>query len=269
MDVLEGNQSIYMSKAIRLNKEKKIGKVLFIVEGSDDEIYILNRIFTSIFDYQYESKNRLGKYKPRNIQDNPSSSIFVINTEESNIKFIYDANGYLNNLFTELINEYNFPADKATIFYLFDRDIKSNTERNIFEDLIEKLSNSRESNEEFEKPGLLLLSYPAIESFIVSNFFENSFQLAYELGSEVKRHLHTKHWTSQRISSESLENAVREMLQAMKEIGISEFDLDNFKQCNKRIYDYQENYYSITKTFRLLCLLCIALIDLGLVEIDE
>jgi hypothetical protein len=135
-----------MSKLIKLNKEKKIGKVLFIVEGSDDEIYILNKIFTRVFNYQYESKNRLGKYKPQNIQANPSSSVFVINTKESNIKFIYDvydANSYLNNLFTELINEYDFPADKATIFYLFDRDIKSNTKGSVFEDLIEKLSNSR------------------------------------------------------------------------------------------------------------------------------
>lgn len=259
-----------MSRIIKINKEKRIGKVLFIVEG-EDEIYILNKIFTSIFDYQYESKNRLDKYRPHNIKDNPSSSIFVINTKNSNIKSIcdvYDANGYLSELFINLINEYDFPVDKCAIFYIFDRDVKSNTDNSVFEKLIEKLVNSRESNNEFEKPGLLLLSYPAIESFTLTNFSENSFDLEYELGSEVKKYLSTKNWTNQRINESGLENSVKEMLLAMDKIGINSFDLDNFKQCNKDIYDYEEDFYSENKTFKLISLVCIALIDLGLIEIN-
>ena len=258
-----------MSNLIKFNKDKKIGRVLFIVEGTDDEIYILNRIFVKIFNYQYESKNRMGKYKPCNLEENPTSSVFVINTEESNIKFIYDANGYLDSLFTELIDKYNFPVDKAAIFYIFDRDIRSNTDNSIFEDLIAKLANSRESNEEFEKSGLLLLSYPSIESFTVSNYSKNSFKISYELGSEVKKYLDTNHWTNQRISDKSLQNAVEELLKGLNEMGISELDLDDFKESNQKIYSYQQEHYNKDKAFRLLSLLCLALIDLGLIEIDE
>ena len=60
---------------IELNKNKRIGKVLFIVEGEKTEFNILHKIFTKIFDYQYESHKRSGKYKIYNKKDDPFSSI--------------------------------------------------------------------------------------------------------------------------------------------------------------------------------------------------
>lgn len=43
---------------IKLNKNKRIGKVLFIVEGEKTEFLILRKIFTTIFDYQLEMEKR-------------------------------------------------------------------------------------------------------------------------------------------------------------------------------------------------------------------
>lgn len=77
---------------IELVTNKRIGKVLFIVEGIKTEINILRNIFTQIFDYQYEKRDRLDRYVPYNKQENSTSSVFVVNTEESNIKDIKDAN---------------------------------------------------------------------------------------------------------------------------------------------------------------------------------
>lgn len=171
---------------------KKIGKVLFIVEGIKTEINILHKIFTNIFDYQYEKLDRLERYKPYNRKENPTSSIFVINTEESNIKDVEDANGYLDNVFIKLINKYNFPVDKATIFYIFDRDNKSNTDKAIIEELLSKLNNSRESNEDYDRQGLLLLSYPSIESFTASNYIKDCFNVEIETGNELKQYLNDK-----------------------------------------------------------------------------
>ena len=37
--------------SIALNKDKSIGKVLYIVEGGRTEPYILWKLFTQIFDY--------------------------------------------------------------------------------------------------------------------------------------------------------------------------------------------------------------------------
>lgn len=247
---------------------KKIGKVLFIVEGIKTEINILHKIFTNIFDYQYEKLDRLERYKPYNRKENPTSSIFVINTEESNIKDVKDANGYLDNIFIKLINEYNFPVDKATIFYIFDRDNKSNTDKTIIEELLSKLSNSRESNEEYYRQGLLLLSYPSVESFTASNYIKDCFNVEVETGNELKQYLHDENINYQKINKETFKFAVEEMIEALSLIGINEYDLDSFKHANLNIFNYQEENYEKNKKYKLLSLICLALIDLGLVTIE-
>ena len=50
-----------MSRVRLITKDKKIGKVLFIVEGIRTEINLLRYIFTNIFDYRYEKCDRLGR----------------------------------------------------------------------------------------------------------------------------------------------------------------------------------------------------------------
>lgn len=170
---MEGYQIIIMRK-FRINKDKNIGQVVFIVEGAKTEFYILYKIFTEIFDYQYETVKRGKTYKQFNKKDNPLSRVIVINTEESNIKFINKDNEYLNKLFEELIDSYNLNIDNASIYYIFDRDADSNTDSEFIENLLYKLKNSKE-NDDYYMQGILLLSYPAIESFTLSNFDNNSY----------------------------------------------------------------------------------------------
>ena len=121
---------------IRLNKEKSIGKVLFIVEGGKTEAYILHRIFCKILDYQMETILRDKGYHKYNSKENPTSQVFVINAEESNIKNIEKNNKYLDKLFKELIENYDFNIDNAAIYYLFDRDNKSNMDVEFIENLL-------------------------------------------------------------------------------------------------------------------------------------
>jgi len=45
----------FQDMRIELHKDKNIGKVLFIVEGSRTEPYIMTKLFTSILDYQLEN----------------------------------------------------------------------------------------------------------------------------------------------------------------------------------------------------------------------
>lgn len=157
------------SMNIELNKGKSIGKVLYIVEGEKTEPYILHKLFTKVFDYQFETITRNKGYRKYNSKENATSQVFVINAEESNIKYIEKDNEFLNNLFKELIENYDFDIDNAAIFYLFDRDNQSNTNADMIKDLIKSLANSRE-NKDFLRQRLLLLSYPSIESFTLSNF---------------------------------------------------------------------------------------------------
>jgi hypothetical protein len=253
---------------ININKDKNIGRVLFIVEGLKTEFDIINKIFTKIFDYKYEKFDRLGRYCKHNSKSQLHSSVFVINTENSSIKSIGDANHYLDNLFVTLIEKYRFPVHKAAIFYLFDRDVKSNQDAQFIADLLTKLTNSRISYG-FNMPGLLLLSYPSIESFILSNFTKNCFDMEFELGKTLKRYLCSRQIHEHQIKESTLLAATQEMLSALHKLGIDNYDIDNFGETNLEIFNKQEAHYLVNQKYRLLSLICIALIDLGLIEIQE
>ncbi len=257
---------------ITLNKNKRIGKVIFVVEGEKTECDLLSKIFTDIFDYQLEVENRKNEYKIYNKKNNPLSSIFVVNSKKPQINSLKDTylgkkDTYLENLFVKLQNEYKFPVDSARIYYIFDRDCKSN-DIDTIKDLSKKLSNSMDNGTDMA--GLLLLSYPSIEAFIVSNFTNNSFDIEFELGRHLKGYLYQNKdkYNYQEIEEKTLINAVSELINSLNKIGISDYDLDNFYETNEIIINYEEDYYTKNKKYKLLSLLCISLIDLGLIEIN-
>ena len=126
---------------VKINKDKSIGKVLYIVEGGSTEFFILSKIFNKILDYQFERITRTLPYKKFNSKVNPTSKVFVINTETSNIKTISKDNEFLDNLFTELIESYDFDVNDAAIYYLFDRDPKSNTDIEFISYMLKILKN--------------------------------------------------------------------------------------------------------------------------------
>lgn len=254
--------------SIRLNKEKSIGKVLFIVEGGKTEPFLLHRIFCKILDYQMETILRDKGYHKYNSKTNLTSQVFVINAEESNIKYIAKDNEFLNNLFVELIENYDFDVDNAAIYYLFDRDNQSNTDDEFIRNLLSVLINARD-NDGYDRQGMLLLSYPSIEAFTLSNFAENSFQRRYKIGDDLKNDLHNNKYNQSRISEESLLHAMKELLHFLAEIGVTEWDIDEFGECNRAIFEFEEMEYSKERLYRALSLLCISLIDLGLLEIDK
>lgn len=252
--------------SIILNKNKSIGKVLYIVEGGKTEPYILHKLFTKVFDYQVEMIIRNKGYHKYNSKENPTSQVFVINAEESNIKNIDKDNEFLDNLFRELIENYDFDIDNSAMFYLFDRDNQSNTNGQMIERLIGTLTNSRE-NKNFLRQGLLLLSYPSIESFTLSNFHKDSFSEKFKIGDDLKTFLHDKGINHQKITEDTLISATEELFKSFSAIGIDNYDIDNFGDCNMDIFNYEENVFSKEKLYQALSLVCISLIDLGLIEI--
>lgn len=253
--------------SIRLNKEKSIGKVLYIVEGGKTEPYVLHRIFCKILDYQMETLLRDKGYRKYNSKENVTSQVFVINAEESNIKNIEKDNRFLDNLFAELIENYDFNVNNAAIYYVFDRDKHSNTDADFIKRMLSTLVNSRD-NDKYERQGMLLLSYPSVESFTLSNFLENSFEKKCETGHELKQYLNNCALNQSRISEDSLKHATDELLYALDKMKVGSLDVDAFGACNKAIFDYEEREYSENCLYRVLSLLCISFIDLGLLEIS-
>jgi hypothetical protein len=256
----------YQGMDIVLNKEKSIGKVLFIVEGGRTEPYILRKIFTTIFDYQMETIIRDKKYSKYNSKENPTSQVFVINAEESNIKFIQKDNEFLNKIFVELIENYDFDVDNAAIYYLFDRDNKSNTNVGFMRNLVSVLTNARD-NDSFDRQGMLLLSYPSIESFTVSNFGKDTFSKYVDTGHNLKLIAHQNDYNNQNITDDTLAFATKELLRALMEIEHKQFDIDKFSDTSKEVFEYEEMCFCEKGLYRVLSLFAVSLIDLGLVEI--
>lgn len=252
---------------IRLNREKSIGKVLYIVEGGKTEPYLLHRIFCNILDYQLETILRDKGYRKYNSKENVTSQVFVINAEESNIKNIDKDNRFLDKLFTELIENYHFDVDNAAIYYIFDRDNKSNTDIDFLKNMLSVLVNSRDNG--FERQGMLLLSYPSIESFTLSNFADQSFSHQFETGNRLKQYLQECKINHSHITEDTLKHAVRELFKALTVINIEKLDVDAFGESNMQIFKYEENEYHCEKLYKALSLLCISLVDLGIIDIIE
>lgn len=252
---------------IQLNKGKSIGKVLYIVEGGKTEPYLLHRIFCKLLDYQMETILRDKGYRKYNSKENVTSQVFVINSEESNLQFIDKDNKFLDNLFAELIEHYDFDVDNAAIYYIFDRDSESNTDMDFVHSLVSELVNSRDNG--IARQGMLLLSYPSIEAFTFSNFVDKSFSYGFETGNVLKQYLHECKINHSRISEETLLHAVEELMTAMESMGLDTWDVDAFGPVNMKIFEAEENKFVRDKVYHVLSLLCISLIDLGIIEVEN
>ena len=112
---------------MKINRDKHIGRVLFIVEGSRTEFSLLRQIFCKLLGYSYIEKRRNKPTYFTSPNDN-FSKVAVINTRESNIRDISENELYLDEIFDVLRDQYHFPVDQSAIYYLFDRDPKSNTD---------------------------------------------------------------------------------------------------------------------------------------------
>lgn len=259
-----------LSRNIKLNINKNIGKVIYIVEGERREINLLSKIFKDILKYnEIITRTRSGKesFSYVNIQ-NENSKIVIINSETSNISSIEN---------TEFIDEQiknikqydlDFSYEDAAIFYVFDCD-RLNDEV-ITRDLIQKFVNSREPSVEnrFDSiGGMLLLSYPAIETFIISNFEKNMhrFNERFDFNTQkLKKYISDNKYDDSKLSKDTVENAFYEMIESLNQIGLNKINLDNTAEFNEKIFDYEIK----NKKQYMLSLLLISFIDLGIVEIQ-
>ena len=221
---------------------------------------------------------RNGEYHVFHRTEDPYSKITVINTEESNIRFINKDNQFLNHMFEVLIEDYQFDIDNAAIYYLFDRDPGSNTDADFVKNMLGKLASARDINADMARQGLLLLSYPCIESFVGMNLLDNSIQYCWskqvEYGTALNRIMHLDGLIPNKIDENSLVHCVEELLHSFNVIGIDTTleafmnSLDQFAENNDTVFQWQELQYSEKRQYGLLSLLIVALLDLGLIKVS-
>ena len=259
---------------MKLNIGKRIGNVLFIVEGSQYEFSLLRRIFCTVLKYTYieERRSTLHQF----IKENDIfSKIAVINTKESNISSISSNQDFLDDVFQILIDKHKFPVDDCAIFYLFDRDPKSNTDSELIKKYISELKNPYENDE--LKGGQLLLSYPCIESFTVSCFFDDSFLVNEKLdeknkvkiGKDLKSFIaNHKEIQLNKIDENTLLHAAKEFANYLEKEKI-DFEIDDFSKSSEKIFDRQENNFIGKGYFDFFSMLTLVFLQLGLIELDD
>ncbi len=52
-------------------------------------------------------------------------------------------------------------------------------------------------------------------------------------------------------------------------MNLEQWNLDEFGETNRQIFEYEEGEYELNHTYRALSLLCVALLDLGILETDD
>lgn len=118
--------------------------------------------------------------------------------------------------------------------------------------------------------GMLILSYPSIEAFEVSNFIDETYKINAKLGADVKELIanNAKNISINKINEETIIHAYNELKKYIKTKEI-DFDIDNYLEMNASIFNEEENYYKNNNTYFLLSLMSCVLLDLGILRESE
>lgn len=195
------------------------------------------------------------------------SQVAVVNTRESNIRDISENESYLDDVFDVLRERYQFSIDQSAVYYLFDRDPKSNTNSAPIEKYIFTLANPYDNDNGYNR-GQLLLSYPSIESYIISNFKDETNTLRFQLGKDAKTYIGSNTDIQiNKISEKKLIKATFEFLKYLETEQIS-FDIDKFSEASYTIFTKQEAEYFFGEGFRVFSMLTLAFLQMGIIELD-
>lgn len=254
---------------IKINKNKRIGNVVYIVEGARKEFTLLTKIFNNLLGFsvvQLKRNNPDPCLKYYNKESD--STVYIINTETSNIESISSGKDYLNEKFLWLYDNYDIDIHNCFVFYIFDRDHKSNLNTKLIQSLLNDLQSS--TFNDTEQPGLLLINYPCIESFIIHSFEQPLVLTNSSSGEELKKYINKNNYQQNNLTIENLQTATQQVMDLLKDkfnYILNESDLDKFGSHNTDIFEKQEKY-NLSEQYVLLPLIILSLIDLSLITID-
>ena len=251
-------------KSLKINLKRNIGTVLIIVEGSSDEFELLKQIFKNILHYNYIEKSRnkqnFKNYDEFVMKGNENSRVIVINAKNSNLSSIKKDKDYLNEIYIKLYEKYDIDIKNVSVYFIWDRDNKSNP-KSIVKESIEKLGNSME-NKNGDMNGLLLLSYPSLESYIISNFDDRTIFIKEK---NLKRYIKKHNYNISKIDKHTLLKATVMMHKVFLKLEIDEYNLDDFSKTSIEIFEKQEKHLNNKKYYYLLSLISLILLDLNII----
>lgn len=256
------------TKSLKINLKRNIGTVLIIVEGAHDEFELFKQIFRKILHYNYIEKSRnqqnFKNYDEFVMKGNENSRVIVINSKNSNISTIKKDQNYLNEIYKSLYTEYGIDIKNLNVYFVWDRDRESNPKK-ITRELLSKLGNST-NNIDGEMNGVLLLSYPSVESYVISAFDDKTTIIK---NNDLKKYLTDSGYKISKINRYSLVKAVSKMNKALLELEIYNYDIDNLAPTFTKVFDSQEININNKKYYNLLSFISIILLDLNIITERE
>lgn len=250
-------------KSLKINRNKNIGEVIIIVEGAKDEMDLFESIFYHTLGYRLIEKRRtmtkFRDFKEYARPQNKSSRVVVINAKNSNISTLKKDSSYLNEIYKILYTDYGIDSKNARIYFIWDRDRESNTARDI-KKFLEELSNSLD-NDEGNMHGLLLLSYPCSESYLISSFDKKGSVKV----DNIKQYIRDQGFHVRDITGQTMLRACVNMHNVLKTFNIKDYSPDDMKSTNLKIFDKQEEFYAIEQYYKWLSLISIIFVDLGII----
>ena len=259
-----------MTKKYKVDKSKIIGNVIFVVEGGrpetgGTELRLLKSIFSDVLGYEVQELRR-GTEEFIGYGNNKSSRVFALNLPKNQLtQLTEDA---MDELFSRLKTEFSIKPEDCPIFLLYDRDYKSYKHNELRGKYVRRYTDPYSSEEGYQ--GQLLLSYPAVESYILSCIQENVFEQRYLLGTEAKVQLAQCEFSEEEISEdEHIIHATTEMDKGLANFDLDGYDLDNLGSTLLAVYEEQQNIVKEQQQFSALSLISMALLELGVIVEDE
>lgn len=252
---------------VTINRRKRIGKVIYVVEGDNTEPKIIEQLFRELLGYsivKYDKRDNT--YIELISETDKYSRVYIVPSKHSAIKKINETMDYFENVFSYLATNYELDVTNNAVYFLYDRDRKSNRPTPV-EKAINHFQNARD-NDEYDMNGLLLLSYPSIEAFYCNI---NKDDEKFSCGDDAK--VHTSGYSEESITVEKLIDgatcAIGKVLSIIGEPNLNIEWLDSFSPINEKIFKYEEEKFNKSGYYDTLSLLFISLIDLGIIEIEE
>ena len=248
-------------KTFQINKNRRIGKVLIIVEGKKDEVKCFKEIFHRIFKYRTlrVTQNNIVEYKGTSSTNN--STVIIANAKSTQIKTILEPDSSLT-IVRALQKELGGRTlNNCRVYYIWDRDNKSNTPNDI-KNAVKKFHDPWGNDEVYEN-GLLLLSYLCYEAYLISNFegdidFIGAHPKEYIKGNKKRKYKPT-YFTEKTVAT-----AAKVMKDKLSDMGIK-LELDDMENVNRKIFNNEESVHKINNEDRLLSEISMMLLDLGLI----
>ena len=162
-------------------------------------------------------------------------------------------------LYKMAYKRYGIDLKNCPLYFVWDRDHDSNNEK-IVKKLLNELQNPYE-NPNYES-GILLLSYPCVESYTISCFEKGKEFVRKDIKEYVNK---DKQYKLVNLNKHKLLHSTIDMINKIGKLGIKNFDIDNFGKINRQIFDKEEEILKSKKEYYLLSLISYILLDLGII----